>query len=253
MLSPIGQAAVILGFVCAGAAIGMALQRVQPVHHRDDGSKDTVKLVLGLLATMTALILSLLIASAHSFLDTQRNEMQQLSSDVLLLDNALAQYGTEAAPVRARFKTEMEAMLASLTQPAENAAIDHGTVRATGAADILDLLTGLTPANDGQRAALARAQALITDIASTRLQIHHQATTRWPFPLAATLLCWLTLLFLFFGLLAPLNLTVVVTLFTGALSVSAAMFLMLSMSHPYEGAMRVSDAQLRSAIAQIGE
>jgi hypothetical protein len=54
-----GQAAAIFVFVYGGALVGMAVQRLQPQHHRNDDSKETVKLVMGLLATMTALILGL--------------------------------------------------------------------------------------------------------------------------------------------------------------------------------------------------
>jgi hypothetical protein len=252
LLNSYGQAAAIFVFVSCGAAVGMAVQRLQPGDHRDDASKDTVKLVMGLMATMTALILSLLIASAHSFYDMQRGEIQQLGADVLMLDATLSQYGSEADAVRARFHAQMETVIAGMSPGSNGADIRHETARSIGVRELFGIAQGLTPSTDAQRAAAARVGSLVTDIATTRLLIHEQNTTGWPLPLAVTLICWLTVLFLLFGLLAPFNATVVGVFLVGGISVSAAMLLMLSMSHPYSGFMRVTDAPLQAAVAQLG-
>jgi len=252
LLNSYGQAAAIFVFVSGGALLGMAVQRLQPVEHRNDASKDTVKLVMGLMATMTALILSLLIASAHSFYDMQRGEIQQLGTDVLLLDATFSQYGPDADAVRARFHSQMQTVIAGMSPGSNDTDIRHETARSIGVSDLFTIVQGLTPSTDGQRTAAARAASLVTDIATTRLLIHEQNTTGWPLPLAVTLICWLVVLFLFFGLLAPFNITVVGVFLIGALSVSAAMLLMLSMSHPYRGFMRVTDAPLQAAVAELG-
>jgi hypothetical protein len=252
-LPPIAAAGVIFVFVSAGAAAGMALQRLQPDYHRSDASKDIVKAVLGLLGTMTALILSLLIAAAHGFYDTQRSEIQQLSVDVLMLDDALTRYGPAADPVRARLRTALEALVDRMSPAGDMAAAPRLTASRIGVADVLDAIGGLTPATEAQHLQAARAESLAQDIASTRLLIHEQRTTAFPVPLAVILLCWLVVLFVGFGLFAPLNATVIGALGIGAFSVSAAMLLMLSMSHPYGGLMGVSDRPLRLAVAQIGQ
>ncbi len=253
MLNPGGQAFAILVIVCLGAAIGIGIQRIQPLHHRDDPTKDIVKLIMGLMATMTALILSLLIASAHGFFDAQRQGLQQMSVNVLLLDHALAEAGPQTAALRQALKHDLQAMDASLKVGRERAAAEAGTLAATGAGALLAIPNALSPATDEERAARGEAQSLVSQIAQERLLIHEQATTPWPPAVAAALLCWLFLLFLFFGLFAPCNLTVIISLFIGAMSVSGAMLLMLSMSNPYRGVVHLSDLPLRRAIAQIGD
>jgi hypothetical protein len=68
----------------------MLLRRVLPEHHLSTDSKDVVKLGMGLIGTMAALVLALLIASAKSSFDTQSNEVMEMSADFMLLDRTLA-------------------------------------------------------------------------------------------------------------------------------------------------------------------
>jgi amino acid transporter len=92
-------------FVCtfAAAVSGMVLRKKLPDDHLSDDSKDVIKLVMGLIATMAALVLGLLIASANSSYETQSGELQQLSATIVELDGILAQYGPEANEPRQGF------------------------------------------------------------------------------------------------------------------------------------------------------
>jgi len=65
------------------------------------------------------------------------------------------------------------------------------------------------------------------------------------------LIFWVSVLFLGFGMLARLNITIAVALMVGALSVSSAVFLMLELSQPYQGIMRIPDTAFRSVLAHI--
>src|SRR5258708_15695729 len=93
-------ALIVFACVFGGALIGTFLHGKLPQHHRDGDSKDVIKLVMGLVATIAALVLGLLIASAHSSYDTQESEVRQLAVHFLLLDQMLAHYGPEAAEAR---------------------------------------------------------------------------------------------------------------------------------------------------------
>jgi hypothetical protein len=72
-------------------------------------------------------------------------------------------------------------------------------------------------------------------------------------PFLVVLVFWLTVLFVSFGLFAPPNATVIATLFVCALSVSAAIFLILELDQPFEGLIRFSSAPLRNALAYLGQ
>ena len=80
--------------------LGMLLRRVLPEYHLSTDSKDVVKLGMGLIGTMAALVLALLIASAKSSFDTQSNEVMEMSADFMLLDRTLAALwsGGEGSP-----------------------------------------------------------------------------------------------------------------------------------------------------------
>src|SRR6516162_5321823 len=102
---------IVFGVVFGGALLGMALRRLLPEHQLSPDSKDVVKLGMGLIGTMAALALGLLIASAKSSFDTQRNGLAQLSANVTLLDRILAQYGPVTKECREQLRETVATML----------------------------------------------------------------------------------------------------------------------------------------------
>jgi hypothetical protein len=92
---------IVLACVVGSALMGLLLGAVLPPQHLSGDSKDMVRLGIGLIATMTAILLGLLIALAKSFYNTQNNEVTEMSAKVVLLDRVLAHYGPEAKEVRA--------------------------------------------------------------------------------------------------------------------------------------------------------
>lgn len=89
-------------------------------------------------------------------------------------------------------------------------------------------------------------------ILQTRLLMAEQAEDALPKPFLAVLIFWIGALFLGFGLFTRWNGTVIAALLLGAISFSGAIFLIIELSMPFEGIMRLSDAPLRHALAQIG-
>jgi Na+/H+ antiporter NhaC len=90
------------------------------------------------------------------------------------------------------------------------------------------------------------------DIGKTRWLMYEQATGSVSLPLLVVLVLWLSVIFVSFGLFAPVNATVVISLFVSALAVSGAIFLILEMYSPYTGVVKISDAPLRAVIANLG-
>jgi hypothetical protein len=91
---------IVFACVIGGTLIGLLLGVVLPPDHLSGDSKDVMKVGMGLVGTMTAILLGLLIASAKSFYDTQNNELTEMSAKVILLDRVLAHYGPEAKEAR---------------------------------------------------------------------------------------------------------------------------------------------------------
>jgi len=91
---------IVFAFVFGGAIFGLLLAPRLPKDHLGTDSKDVVKLGMGLVGTMTAILLGLLVASAKSFYDTQSEELTELSAKAVLLDRVLAHYGPETKESR---------------------------------------------------------------------------------------------------------------------------------------------------------
>jgi len=128
------------------------------------------------------------------------------------------------------------------------------TGAAPGGSEVLyEKLQGLSPQNDAQRSLQAQALSMALDLGKTRWLMLEQATASVSVPLLVALVFWLAVIFCSFGLLAPRNLTVVTTLFLCALSVSAAIFLVLEMYTPYGGLVQISSAPLRNALEHLGK
>jgi hypothetical protein len=252
-MNSIQIAVVVFACVLGGAVAGMMLHGRLPTHHRDGDAKDVIKRVMGLIATIAALVLSLLIASAHSAYDTQESEVRQLAVHVVLLDRLLAHYGPEAADARTALKEVVAADMTRIwpAQGAGSAKMPSPQAQLRGE-DVFGLVARLSPRTDEQRFGQARALQLLTDMATTRRLMAEQAGGSLSWPFFVVLVFWLVILFLGFGLFARFNVTVFAAHFVGALSVAGAIFLILEMNRPYSGIMQISSAPIQRALEQLG-
>ncbi len=244
----------LIAFACVagGTLLGLVLGAVLPPQHLSSESKDTVKLGMGLIGTMTAILLGLLIASAKSFFDTQNTELTELSANVILLDRILANYGPETKEARDLLQNAVSRVLDTML--GKGGSQNSGTVAAAGGTEVLyEKIQGLSPQNDAQRFLQNQAISVAVDLAKKRWLMAQQATTSVPPPLLVVLVFWLALTFCSFGLLAPRTPVVLATLCLCALSVSAAIFLVLDMYIPFRGVVRVSTAPLQTALAHLGK
>src|SRR5271154_5905646 len=98
----------VFAVIFGGALLGVVLRPLLSESHLQPDSKDVVKMATGLIGTLAALVLGLLIASAKTSFDQKTNQVRQLTATVILLDDLLAQYGPEAIPVRPRLRQSIE-------------------------------------------------------------------------------------------------------------------------------------------------
>jgi hypothetical protein len=245
-------AGVVFACVFAGALLGVFLRAALPEHHLSADTKDVVKVAIALIATMGALVLSLLISSAKSAYDTRGSEILQLSADVVLLDRVLARYGPEAKDVRSLLRRSLAAGIERFwpTNGARPAGFDP---TASPAEALYDKIAELSPQTESQRSLQAQALKMTMDLGHTRFLLIEQAGSSLPLPFLVVLVFWLTIIFGSFGLFAPGNATVTAVFLVCALSVSGAIFLMLELDQSFEGMMQVSSAPLRQALARLGQ
>jgi hypothetical protein len=243
---------IVFGCVFGSALIGISLHRLLPEHHLASDSKDVVKLGIALIATMSALVLSLLLSSAKSSFDLRNQEFAQMAANMILLDRLLAHYGPDAQPVRQSLRDNVEAALVQVW-PDENFHPASVAAVSTAPEAILEMIQSLSPQSDGQRALKSQALTTAINLTQSRWLLAAQTTeSPIPIPFLIILVFWLCIIFASFGLYAPANVTVVSTLGVCALSVAGAIFLILELAMPFAGVIRVSSAPFRSALAQLG-
>jgi hypothetical protein len=241
-------------FVCVfgGALLGIYLRAALPAHHLNTDSRDLVKLGTGLIATMAALVLGLLVASAKSSYDAQSHELVELSAHVVLLDRLMAHYGPETGEARALLRRGVERALAKIWPEDRSQAVELAP-SAAGVEVFYDKILELAPQNDVQRSLQVDAARVALDLGQTRWLLFEQRGSSIPMPFLVVLVFWLTIIFISFGLFAPRNATVIAVLFVCALSVAGAIFMILELDRPFEGLIRISSAPLRSALTHLGQ
>jgi hypothetical protein len=252
-MTPIALSCV--AFVCTmcGSLFGMFLRNKLPGHHLSPDAKDVVRLGAGLVGTIAALVLGLLIASAKSTFDTQNTQIKQMTANIILLDQLLAQYGPETATARDLLRNSVDALTNRIWQEKGSVLANAEPFEASAAAEAFySKLQQLSPKDDAQRSLQSRAMQISTDLAQTRLLLFAQRENTIPMPFLVVLIFWIAIIFVSFSLFAEPNPVVIGSLVIFALSASGAIFLILELGQPFSGLMQISSAPLRGALAPFG-
>ncbi|HMG04969.1 MAG TPA: hypothetical protein VK581_05875 [Chthoniobacterales bacterium] len=250
-MSSIHLALISLASVFGGAALGIFLRALLPQHHLSAETKDTVKLAMGLVATMTALVLGLLVASAKGSYDAQRSQLIQMSAKFAFLDRVLANCGPDSPEARAELRASMERMIARIWPEDKSRQTELAPITSSGQA-IYEAIQKLSPQTDSQRAAKTQALQSTIELGQMYWLLFQQAGTAISTPLLIVVVFWLAMIFLSFGLFTPRNGTAITALMASALSVCAAIFLLLELDHPFRGLIGISSEPMRNALAHLG-
>ena len=240
--------------VCLLAAvwIGIWLRRFLPEHHLSPDSRDTVKLAMGLVATMSALLLGLLVNSAKTAYDTTRIQVMQVASRFALLDRVLGIYGPPAAHVHGELRALIEESTRQMW-PAD-AAIPVGSKPnyEVGNGFYVALLK-LEARDDMERTLKAQAVNLTLELGQLRSLMSAESTPSLSKPMLIVVVLWLVMIFLSFSLLAPSNTTANIALFASALCAAGAVFLILELNRPFGGLMRISNEPMLTVLREGGK
>jgi hypothetical protein len=249
-MSSLATSGVVFAVIFGGALLGMALRKLLPEHHREPDTKDVVKLGMGIVGTMAALVLGLLTASAKSSFDSQHTVVAQLAANVSLLDRALAHYGPEAKSSRDELRTAVTAMIDHLwpEQRGRSAQVEPNT----SSEELFEQIQRLAPKSEAQRTLQATALKTTVDIAQERRLLAAQKSNSIQPPFLVVVTFWFAALFASFSLFSRPNATMVLSLLVAALSIAGAIFLILEMDQPFDGLIRLSSDPLRRALTQLG-
>lgn len=237
-----------------GALVGIALQRVVPSDHLSGESRESIKLGIGMISLLAALVLGLLVSTAKNNFDTTNTAVVEGSAKTILLDRVLAHYGADTQEIRTDLRRGVSAAIETLWPEERLSHSGLGALeRANAMETMLEKIRALRPQTDTERALHALAQELGNEILLIRWIQIEQAQATLPPGLLAALIFWLTMLYVAFGLLAPRNATAIAVLLVGAFSLSTALFLVSEMNLPAEGAIKVSSGPMRKALESLME
>jgi hypothetical protein len=245
-------AAILFVALVAVSLSGGRLARRLPAEQLSADSKDAVKLAMGLIATMTAVLLGLLITSAKGTYDTAESEVMQMAAKVALLDRVLKLYGPEAADARRTVRDTVAEGVRS-TWPAKRtrpARLDPNEQMGDA---VYIAIHRLSPHDETQRALKTEATTIMAQLGELRSLLRAQAVPSVSRPLLIALMLWLVIIFLGFSLVAPANATSTLALVAGAFSVACAVFLILELDHPFAGVLRIPSEPMTNVLNQLAK
>ena len=246
-MNPLNVGLLVFVSLFGAALLGMRIRAWLPGHHLGPEAKDSVRVAMGTVATMAALVLGLLVASTKGTYDTERNESTQLAARIIYLGRVLAMYGPETAVARDELREATSGMIARMW-PAERGAQVVLEPNEKWSDELPKAIYALSPKDDVQRALKEQASEMVDDLGQMRWLLYEQAETSVSRAMLLIVILWLGILFLSIGLFAPPNATVVIALMLSAVSVSGAIFLILELDRPYGGLISISSQPMRLAL-----
>jgi hypothetical protein len=245
-------AVILFVFLVGAALLGRSVRRYLPQDHLSADSRDAVKLAMGLVATMTALVLGLLVSSAKEGYDTKRSEVIQMAAKIAFLDRVLTVYGPEAAQARGELRDAVSDAVRRIW-PTERGALAELTPDQQAGDAVFVTVQQLSPRGDAQRALKAQVASLLVDLGQLRLLLVAQSIPSISKPMLAILVSWLLVIFFGFSVIAPPNATTTLALVASSFSVACAIFLILELDQPFGGLMHIPSEPLTRVMNHIAK
>jgi len=248
---PLVISAITFALAFGAALCAVYFRKIIATDHLREDVKDVVRLSTGIIGTIAALVLGLLIASAKNSYDARVTQFKQITTNVILLDLLLEQYGPAAQNLRGTLRIGLPMMVERITnegrsgKPAPFETIPE-------AQRFINSIQTLKPATEAQHALQTRIVDAAVQLAQSRLALFTQSHESIPAPFLTILIFWLSVIFASFGLFVRPVPIVVVTFVVGALSVAGALFLVLEMDQPFAGLFQISTETLSNALAPLG-
>lgn len=252
-MNSLTRAFAVAAITFGASLVGFALQWVVPADVLT-ASKSSVGAMVGLITLLLALVLGLLVFTAFSVFTTQRDEAFSLGPMVAEIDLALELYGPEAAGGRAGLLQALRRSRARFFGDSERGPrpFTFEEMRAIFLSQN-SFFDSLKPTTEAQRSFLATARDQVRKLADTQMLMARQLAHPFPPHVLTVVVCWASALFLGNGLVAATNAVSVLAHLAGAISVGIAIFLILELSHPYTGLIRLSPEGIDRVLEILGK
>lgn len=253
-LNPVFISFAVFAVLFGATLVGLRLRRRLPEHHLSNDTKDAVRLGMGSVATMAALVLGLLVASTKSAYDTERGEVIQMASKAIWLDRLLTNYGPEASECRTLVRSALHTAVLRIWPDAQlqkhHQLLDPGAVWSR---DLPLAIQKLTPKDDTQNSFKSQAASVAAELGQMRWLLFEQTQSSIATPLLVIMVFWMALTYASIGLFAPPNGTAVAAQLLAALAVAGALFLILELDDPFSGLVRISSEPMVNALQETSK
>ncbi len=236
----------------AAVLLGKGVSRLLPEHHLNPDTKDTVKLAMGMAATMAALLLGLLVNSAKGTYDSERNEVIQMAAKVAFLDRMLELYGPEAAGIRTQLRSVVKDATIQIWRQESSRQAQLFSDTQSGTA-LNDAIQRLSPQNEEQRSFKTQATTVAFELAQMRSLLLAQSAPTILMPMLTVVVGWFVVIYLSFSVISAPNATATFALMVSAFTLSGAIFLILELDQPFSGLLHISSQPILNALNQMGK
>ena len=250
--NPMMVALTCLCFILAGTFVGVWLRSRLPEHHLSKESESVVKLGVGLIATLSALVLGLLISSAKSTYDAKASEVNQITANIIMIDQLLSEYGPDVRPAREKLRSSVQGMVQKMWNEGNEKSANSGAFTPTAAGvETWRLVNSLPTQTEMQRGLSGQITEAAKSLSQLRLLLFAQSGGSIPAPFLVILVFWLTIIFASFSLFGPMNTTVLAFTFLFAASAAGAIFLIYELNSPFTGMLQISKTPMLDALGVL--
>ena len=244
--------ALVFAVLFGAGLLGVRVRAALPEDHLSAETKDAVKVGMGLVATMAALVLGLLVASTKGAYDTQKGEVTQMAAKIVFLDRVLANYGSDSAESRDLLRRSVGSAINHMWRDKKLSHAAELDPSESSGEVFFNSIQKLSPQNDVQRSLKSQAAQIAIDLGQMRWLLFEQTETSISVAMLIVLISWLAIIFMSAGLFAPPNATVIIALMLAALSVAGAIFLILELDMPFDGVIQISKKPMYNALIHLG-
>lgn len=253
-MSPTVTGGVVFACTMVGMLAGMWLRNRLPRRHLDNDTQSSVKEVNGLIATMTALILGLVTASAQDTFMKVGAAVEHTAADIVSLDRLLARFGPGTAEIRDTLRGAVAQRVERIwPTEAGEAATRFGPDPSQEFERIGTMIASLEAHSANQQWLRSQALEATEALLAERWSIFAGQGPAIPNAFLVIITFWLTAAFAGYTLFSPRNGTMTGILVVSAFSVACVIFLILELGSPFDGRIAVSGDSMRFALAHLGQ
>jgi hypothetical protein len=244
----------VLGFILASAALGSYYRSRLPNRLFGEDALGAMRIAVGLVATLAALVLSLLISAGKSSLDLVNAALERNTVAMIRLDHTLSQFGPTTDELRVLIKDDYSRWISFLfsSKTGTQAEVESQKI-IQNTFDIQERILAIQPVGALQDKLKDRALQLWDDVFAGRWVALEHRRGSIPAPLIMVLVGWLSVIFGVFGFSAPRSRSMCIVFLLCALSATTAVYIVLDLDTPFRGMVNASKTPMLDALKLIGQ